>query len=148
MEIKFNPDQEIQQELFELSESLNSGAYKEALVNAQRLIPRTKVPLNRASCHFILGCAMNEIGDSFGGLANILEALFMFPSAEPALCGNAQFQIAKIQFNNSLLNSALFFVDLAIANFEILDKSADNLEVIQQCDLLKIQIKERLMQIN
>ena len=143
MENNLNLDQDIQQELFELSELLNSGDFHEALVNAQSLISRSKVSLNRASCHFILGCAMHELGDSLGGLANILEALFMFPSDEPALCGNAQFQIAKIQFDNTLLTSALFFVDLAIANFELLPQSEENFQIIERCNLLKIQIKER-----
>ena len=143
MNYEQNPDREIQPALMNLSVLLNEGKFQEVIEGARSLLPKTKVSLNRASCHFMLGCAMNELDDSSLGLANILESLFMFPPNEAALCGNAQYELAQIQFNRSFLSSAHFFIELAISNFELLPTTGANIAFIEECKKLKQQIEAK-----
>ncbi len=77
-----------------------------------------------------------ELGDYKDALPYLLESHTTFPTTEPLLIGHVQDEIARIQFNLKFYTSALFFTEMAIANFEL----GGNAEMKASCEALREEI--------
>jgi hypothetical protein len=71
-----------------------------------------------------------------GALPFLLESHVTFPSSEPSLIGHVQDEIARIQTNLKFYTSALFFIEMAISNFEL----GGNAEMKASCEALREEI--------
>jgi hypothetical protein len=65
-----------------------------------------------------------------------LESLSTFPTSEPSLIGHVQDEIARIQVNLKFYTSALFFIEMAISNFDL----GGNAEMKASCEALREEI--------
>lgn len=138
-----NPDSQIQEELFILSDALSEGKFQEVLTKARFLLPSTKTRLNRASCHFMIGCALNELGQDNECVSHLLEAVALFPHREYALIGHTLLEIARTLLDLDLNCSALYYLELAISNFNALSRSDSVINILEECNKLKCILIER-----
>lgn len=119
-----------------LMKLMQAGRYKEALLEAQQLLEGDLPILEKASCFYALGCAINELGPKRDALPILLESLATFPSSETLLIAHVQDELARVQFDLNFYNSALFFLELAISNFDM----GENLEMKASCEALRDEI--------
>jgi len=119
-----------------LMELIGAGKYKDAMIEAEKFLKEDLSPLDLASCLYTIGCAKKELGDAEGAISFLLESLSTFPSSEPLLIGHVQDELARVQFHLKFYNSALFFVEMAISNFEL----GGNTEMRASCEALREQI--------
>jgi tetratricopeptide (TPR) repeat protein len=133
-----------QPDLEKLGAKLSSGHYQEVLDEASQLLPRAKTRLHRAACHFLIGAALNELGNSDEALPHFLEATLTYPTDQPFLVGHAQLEVSEIQNEKGLNESALFFIDMAISNFGLMQEMAGTPEVKEQCNNLRKKIVNEL----
>lgn len=110
--------------------------FEVALSEAQNLLKQPLAPLDSATCLYVIGCAKKELGEIAGALPFLLEAHATFTTTEPLLIGHVQDEIARIQFNLKFFNSALFFIEMAISNFEV----GGNAEMKASCEALREEI--------
>jgi len=115
---------------------MGSGKFGEAIFAAQKLLEEAQSPLDIATCLYTIGCAKNALGDTAGALPFLLESLSTFPTSEPLLIGHVQDELARIQVHFKCFHSALFFVEMAISNFEL----GGNPEMKASCDDLREEI--------
>jgi hypothetical protein len=106
------------------------------LTKAQGLLNKNLPPLDIASCLYTIGCAKKELGEDKDALPFLLESHATFPATEPLLIGHVQDEIARIQFNLKFYTSALFFTEMAIANFDL----GGNAEMKASCEALREEI--------
>jgi tetratricopeptide (TPR) repeat protein len=135
---------EIQSHIENITANLSLGQFQKVLDEASRLLPRTKTRLHRAACHFLIGAALNELGNSDEALPHFLEATLTYPTDQPFLVGHAQLEVSEIQNKNGLNESALFFIDMAISNFDLIDEISGTAEVKKDCDNLRKKILKEL----
>jgi len=114
------------------------------LDEASRLLPRAKTRLHRAACHFLIGAALNELGNSDDALPQFLEATLTYPTDQPFLVGHAQLEVSEIQNEKGLNESALFFIDMAISNFNHIEEISGTAEVKEECNNLREKILKEL----
>ena len=107
-----------------------------ALSEAQNLLKRPLAQLDAATCLYTIGCVKKELGDIAGALPFLLEAHATFPTTEPLLIGHVQDEIARIQLNLKFYTSALFFIEMAISNFDL----GGNAEMKASCEALREEI--------
>ena len=134
----------IQMDLDIIMSKLSSGNYQQVLDEASQLLPKAKTRLHRAACHFLIGAALNELGDSDEALPHFLEATLTYPTDQPFLVGHAQLEVSEIQNEKGLNESALFFIDMAISNFGLMQEMAGTPEVKDQCNNLRKKIVNEL----
>lgn len=115
---------------------MDAGKYKDAMIEAQKFLKDDLPPLDLASYLYIIGCAKKELGDAEGAISFLLESLSTFPSSEPLLIGHVQDELARVQYHLKFYNSALFFVEMAIGNFEL----GGNAEMKASCEALREEI--------
>ena len=89
--------------------------------------------VERGQTYFLFGCALNELGENSGALENLLEAVTVFPIFQPLLVAHAQDELARMQYSNGFMSSALFFIEMAIANFEL----GGNTAMKESCEKLR-----------
>ncbi len=135
---------EIQSCIDEVSVKLSSGQFKEVLDEASQLLQKTDTKLQRGACHFLIGAALNELGKSDEALPHFLEAILTYPTDQPFLVGHAQLEVSEIQNERGLNESALFFIDMAISNFELMQEMAGTPEVKEECNNLREKILKEL----
>jgi len=123
---------------------LSSGHYQEVLDEASQLLPKARTRLHRAACHFLIGAALNEQGNSDQALPHFLEATLTYPTDQPFLVGHAQLEVSEIQNKKGLNESALFFIDMAISNFDLIDEISGTAEVKKDCNNLREKILKEL----
>jgi len=119
-----------------LIQLMAQGKFQETIIEAQKLLAGNLSELDAGTCLYSIGCAKKELGDEMGALPFLLESHATFPSNEPLLIGHVQDEIARIQTNLKFYASALFFVEMAISNFEL----GGNAEMKASCDALREEI--------
>jgi tetratricopeptide (TPR) repeat protein len=134
----------IQLDLDTIMSKLSSGNYQQVLDEASQLLPKAKTRLHRAACHFLIGAALNELGNSDEALPRFLEATLTYPTDQPFLVGHAQLEVSEIQNKKGLNESALFFIDMAISNFDLIDEIPGTAEVKEDCNNLREKILTEL----
>jgi tetratricopeptide (TPR) repeat protein len=134
----------IQLDLDTIMSKLSSGNYQQVLDEASQLLPKAKTRLHRAACHFLIGAALNELGNSHEALPHFLEATLTYPTDQPFLVGHAQLEVSEIQNEKGLNESALFFIDMAISNFDLIDEIPGTAEVKEDCNNLREKILTEL----
>ena len=115
---------------------LSEGKYKESLLEAEKFVSENPSRLDLAVCLFTIGSAKNELGDEKSSLPFLLEALSTFPTTEYLLIAHAQDELARVQFKFKNFNSSLFFIEMAISNFEL----GGNAEMKASCEMLRSKI--------
>ena len=134
----------IQLDLDIIMSKLTSGNFQQVLDEASQLLPKAKTRLHRAACHFLIGAALNELGNSDEALPHFLEATLTYPTNQPFLVGHAQLEVSEIQNEKGLNESALFFIDMAISNFDLIDEKPGTAEVKGDCNNLREKILTEL----
>ena len=134
----------IQMDLDIIMSKLSSGNYQQVLDEASQLLPKAKTRLHRAACHFLICAALNELGDSDEALPHFLEATLTYPTDQPFLVGHAQLEVSEIQNEKGLNESALFFIDMAISNFDLIEEIPGTAEVKEDCNNLREKILKEL----
>ncbi len=133
-----------QSELEKINAKLSSGQFQEVLDEASQLLPAARTRLHRAACHFLIGAALNELGNSDEALPHFLEATLTYPTNQPFLVGHAQLEVSEIQNEKGLNESALFFIDMAISNFDLGEELPGTAGMKQDCKILKEKILKEL----
>jgi len=144
MDLNQTPKSINQLDLDNATSKLSSGHYQEVLDEASHLSPKANTRLHRAACHFLIGAALNELGSSDEALPHFLEATLTYPTDQPFLVGHAQLEVSEIQNEKGLNESALFFIDMAISNFDLIDEISGTAEVKKDCDNLRKKILKEL----
>jgi tetratricopeptide (TPR) repeat protein len=144
MQFNQEPQSMIQLDLDTIMSKLSSGNYQQVLDEASQLLPKAKTRLHRAACHFLIGAALNELGNSDEALPRFLEATLTYPTDQPFLVGHAQLEVSEIQNEKGLNESALFFIDMAISNFDLIDEIPGTAEVKEDCNNLREKILTEL----
>lgn len=129
-----------QSDLENVNAKLLAGKYQEVLEETSQLLLKAKTRLHRAACHFLIGAALNELGSSDEALPHFLEATLTYPTDQPFLVGHAQLEVSEIQNKKGLNESALFFIDMAISNFDLIEEMPGTSEVKEECKVLKEKI--------
>ena len=144
MQFNQEPQSMIQMDLDIIMSKLSSGNYQQVLDEASQLLPKAKTRLHRAACHFLIGAALNELGNSDEALPHFLEATLTYPTDQPFLVGHAQLEVSEIQNEKGLNESALFFIDMAISNFDLIEEIPGTAEVKEDCNNLREKILTEL----
>ncbi len=135
---------DIQRDIEGASTKLSLGLFQEVLDEASQLLLKAKTKLHRATCHFLTGAALNELGNSNEALPHFLEATLTYPTDQPFLVGHAQLEVSEIQNKKGLNESALFFIDMAISNFDLGQELPGTDGMKQDCRMLKEKILKEL----
>ena len=135
---------EMESDIEKVTAQLSSGHFQEVLDEASHLLPKANTRLHRAACHFLIGAALNELGDSDEALPHFLEATLTYPTDQPFLVGHAQLEVSEIQNEKGLNESALFFIDMAISNFDLIEEIPGTAEVKEDCNNLREKILTEL----
>ena len=135
---------EMQSDIEKVTAQLCSGHFQEVLDEASQLLPKADTRLHRAACHFLIGAALNELGNSDEALPHFLEATLTYPTDQPFLVGHAQLEVSEIQNEKGLNESALFFIDMAISNFDLIEEIPGTAEVKKDCNDLREKILTEL----
>jgi tetratricopeptide (TPR) repeat protein len=98
---------------------LAEGKFEKTIIEAQKLLGGNPSSLDSGSFLYAIGCAKSELDDGIGAIPFFLEALSTFPTTESLLIAHVQDELARVQFNLKNFNSALFFIEMAISNFEL-----------------------------
>ena len=144
MNFDFESESFIQSDLEQINAKLSAAKYQEVLDEASQLLPKAKTRLHRAACHFLIGAALNELGSSDEALPHFLEATLTYPTDQPFLVAHAQLEVSEIQNKKGLNESALFFIDMAISNFNLIDEISGTAEVKKDCNNLREKILKEL----
>ena len=120
------------------------GQFQVVLDEASQLLSKAKTRLHRAACHFLIGAALNELGNRNEALPHFLEATLAYPTDQPFLIGHAQLEVSEIQNEKGLNESALFFIDMAISNFDLIQEIAGTAKVKEECKNLREKILTEL----
>ena len=144
MNFDFESESFIQSDLEQINAKLSAAKYQEVLDEASQLLPKAKTRLHRAACHFLIGAALNELGSSDEALPHFLEATRTYPTDQPFLVAHAQLEVSEIQNKKGLNESALFFIDMAISNFNLIDEISGTAEVKKDCNNLREKILKEL----
>lgn len=115
---------------------MSEEKYEEGISEALNILEGSQDPLDVATCLYTIGCAKSELGDREGSLPFFLEALFTFPTSETTLIAHAQDEISRVQIHLKHFNSALFYNEQAITNF---DKSGNKM-MKSSCETLREEI--------
>jgi hypothetical protein len=115
---------------------MSEGRFGDVIIEAQKLLEDDLAPLDLAACLYTIGCAKRELGAKENALPFLLESLSTFPQTESLLIGHVQDEIARVQFNLKFYASALFFIEMAISNFEL----GRNPEMKASCEALREEI--------
>jgi tetratricopeptide (TPR) repeat protein len=115
---------------------LTEDKYEESLLEAEKFLSHNPSKIDSAVCLFTIGSAKHELGDEKSSLPFLLEALSTFPTTETLLIAHVQDELARVQFKLKNLNSALFFIEMAISNFEL----GGNAEMKASCEALREEI--------
>ncbi len=126
------------------STKLSLRQFQEVLDEASHLLPKANTRLHRAACHFLIGAALNELGSSDDALPHFLEATLTYPTDQPFLVGHAQLEVSEIQNKKGLNESALFFIDMAISNFDLGQELPGTAGMKKDCRMLKEKILKEL----
>ncbi len=140
MNLNQSPQTKIQLDLDTATSKLSSGKFQEVLDEASLLLPTAKTKLHRATCHFMIGAALKNLGNGNEALPHFLEATLAYPTDQPFLLGHAQLEISEIQNERGLNESALFFIDMAISNFDLGEELPGTAAIKQDCGILKEKI--------
>lgn len=119
--------------LFDL---MAKGRYEESLFEAKKILSGNPIKLDSAACLFTIGSAKHELGDKESAIPYLLESLSTMPADEPLLVAHVQDELARVQFELKFHRSALFFVEMAISNFEL----GGNTEMKASCEALRDEI--------
>ena len=144
MSSEYPENYSFQSKLDTTSSKMSVGLYQEVLDEATHLLPKAKTRLHRAACHFLIGAALNELGNSDEALPHFLEATLAYPTDQPFLVGHAQLEVSEIQNEKGLNQSALFFIDMAISNFDLIEEIPGTAEVKEDCNNLREKILTEL----
>ena len=134
----------MQTNLEKTSSKLSFGQFQEVLDEASQLLMTAKTKLHRATCHFLIGAALKNLGNGNEALPHFLEATLAYPTDQPFLVGHAQLEVSEIQNKKGLNESALFFIDMAISNFDLGQELPGAAGMKQDCRMLKEKILKEL----
>lgn len=140
MNFDSKPESINKSELEKINAKLSSGQFQEVLEEASQLLPKAKTRLHRAACHFLIGAALKNLGNGGEALPHFLEATLTYPTDQPFLVGHAQLEVSEIQNERGLNESALFFIDMAISNFDLVEELPGTAAMKQDCRTLKEKI--------
>jgi tetratricopeptide (TPR) repeat protein len=144
MDFTAEPTSVIQTEVEQINKKLSSGQFQEVLEEASQLLPKDKTRLHRAACHFLIGAALKNLGNGSEALPHFLEATLTYPTDQPFLVGHAQLEVSEIQNEKGLNESALFFIDMAISNFDLIEEIPGTAQVKEDCNNLREKILTEL----
>ena len=144
MDFTAEPTSVIQTEVEQINKKLSMGQFQVVLGEASQLLPKAKTRLHRAACHFLIGAALNELGNNDEALPHFLEATLTYPTDQPFLVGHAQLEVSEIQNEKGLNESALFFIDMAISNFDLIEEIPGTAQVKKDCNNLREKILKEL----
>ena len=144
MNFDSKPESINKSELEKINAKLSSGQFQEVLEEASQLLPKDKTRLHRAACHFLIGAALKNLGNGSEALPHFLEATLAYPTDQPFLVGHAQLEVSEIQNEKGLNESALFFIDMAISNFDLIEEIPGTAEVKEDCNNLREKILTEL----
>jgi tetratricopeptide (TPR) repeat protein len=144
MDFTAEPTSVIQTEVEQINKKLSMGQFQVVLDEASQLLPKAKTRLHRAACHFLIAAALNELGSSDEALPHFLEATLTYPTNQPFLVGHAQLEVSEIQNEKGLNESALFFIDMAISNFDLIEEIPGTAQVKEDCNNLREKILTEL----
>jgi tetratricopeptide (TPR) repeat protein len=119
-----------------LMQLMAEGKFEETIIEAQKLLGGNPSLLDSGSFLYSIGCAKSELDDVIGAIPFFLEALSTFPNTESLLIAHVQNELARVQLKLKNFNSALFFIEMAISNFEL----GGNAEMKASCDALREEI--------
>ena len=119
-----------------LMQLMAEGKFEETIIEAQKLLGGHPSLLDSGSFLFTIGCAKSELDDGIGAIPFFLEALSTFPTTESLLIAHVQDELARVQFSLKNFNSALFFIEMAISNFDL----GGNTEMKTSCEALREEI--------
>lgn len=119
---------------------LSLGQFQQVLDEASQLLTKAMIKLDRATCHFLIGAALKNLGNGSEALPHFLEATLTYPTDQPFLVGHAQLEVSEIQNEKGLNESALFFIDMAISNFDLGEELPGTAAIKQDCRILKEKI--------
>ncbi len=123
---------------------LSLGQFQQVLDEASQLLTKAKIKLDRATCHFLIGAALKNLGSGSEALPHFLEATLAYPTDQPFLVGHAQLEVSEIQNDKGLNESALFFIDMAISNFDLIEEIPGTAGVKEECNNLREKILKEL----
>ena len=144
MNFDSKPESINKSELEKINAKLSSGQFQEVLEEASQLLPKDKTRLHRAACHFLIGAALKNLGNGSEALPHFLEATLAYPTDQPFLVGHAQLEVSEIQNEKGLNESALFFIDMAISNFDLIEEIPGTAGVKEECNNLREKILKEL----
>ena len=99
---------------------LDSEEYEAAIAKAQTVLNLDINSLDRGACEFVIGCSLRELGKPEKTVPHLLEAIsWLTDSNSIVLTGQAYEELARTLFILEKINAAVFFLDLAIANYEL-----------------------------
>jgi tetratricopeptide (TPR) repeat protein len=122
--------------LSSLEQLMAEGKFEETIIEAQKLLGGNPSLLDSGSFLYSIGRAKSELDDGIGAIPFFLEALSTFPTTETLLIAHVQDELARVQFNLNNFNSALFFIEMAISNFDL----GGNAEMKASCEALREEI--------
>jgi tetratricopeptide (TPR) repeat protein len=109
---------------------MQKGQFLDAITEAENLLSQNVPPHTLGSCYWIIGCAKRDLGNLEIGLAHLIEATAIFAEENQILLlAHAQDELARTLFQLKKINAAIFFIRMAISNFEALE----NLEMSNSC---------------
>ena len=91
--------------------------YQESVSLAHLILDRSPTHLDAATCLYTIGYAKRVLGEVEGALPYLLEAVTRFPATDAVLIAHTQDEIARCQFERKHIQSAIFFIEMAIDNF-------------------------------
>ena len=81
---------------------LSLGQFQQVLDEASQLLTKAMIKLDRATCHFLIGAALKNLGNGSEALPHFLEATLTYPTDQPFLVGHAQLEVSEIQNEKGL----------------------------------------------
>lgn len=99
---------------------LNAARYEESLKEAKRILHQELPQNSKGTLHFVIGSSYKGLGEINQAMIHFLEGYAIIAQVnQPAILGHFQDEIARILFDAKAHNASLFFIQMAIDNFEI-----------------------------
>jgi|688.fasta_scaffold106493_2 hypothetical protein len=120
---------------------LQSSNFQDAINEAVRILEQRPPRITIGACHWIIGCAMRELGRTASALTHLLEATTILSDENSAeLVGHAQSELSRTLYELNSFNAAQFFIRMAILNFE----SLGLVEMSENCKKFEKSIQQKI----
>lgn len=109
---------------------MNDGDYISAIREAKEIM-ELEIPLvTLGSCHWIIACSLRDMGRPDEAISYFLESIVLLgEDNQNELLAHAQDELARTLYSLDKTQSSLFFISMAISNFE----SIKNYEMAKSC---------------